>query len=398
MTKHAPTFVSLFSGCGGLDLGFVDAGYRCVTAVDLNEDAVAVHRENISAPVVIADLGKGYKAKSDWQDIDVVLAGPPCQGFSTIGKRRLDDPRNALILAAARIAVQIRPKVVLMENVSGVLAGKHRAFWEKMLGTLRRAGYKICQLICEGTQFGVPQIRKRVVAIAWRTSYSGTVTLPTSPGGTLRDALIGIKDSPNHRPNRLIAGSSPRMIANHILPGQKLCNVRLSERSVHTWDIPEVYGRTNKRERRILVALARRRRQKRLRNYGDADPVTAQALRWFVGQPVASILQRLIVKGYVRRVGNAYDLSHTFNGKFRRLVWDEPAPTVDTKYGDPYYFLHPEEPRAFTVREAARIQGFPDSFVFTGSERNHFQMIGNAVPPPLARIVGKYIRTHLLND
>ncbi len=130
-------------------------------------------------------------------------------------------------------------------------------------------------------------------------------------------------------------------------------------RSVHTWQIPRVFGHTSASERHVLESLVRRRRQQRLRSSGDADRWTASELRAAAGMPVASLLSGLIDKGYVRRVGSAYDLTHTFNGKFRRLAWDEPAPTVDTKFGNANYFLHPDQNRAFSAREAARIQGFP---------------------------------------
>src|SRR5207302_303230 len=121
------------------------------------------------------------------------------------------------------------------------------------------------------------------------------------------------------------------------------------------------------------------------------DPVSERHLRTELGYSVSSLLKRLIDKGYVRRVGRRYDLSHTFNGKFRRLSLDLPSLTVDTRFGNPRYFLHPTQQRGFTVREAARIQGFPDSFVFSGSESSQFRLIGNAVPPPLARGLASFV-------
>jgi DNA (cytosine-5)-methyltransferase 1 len=124
--------------------------------------------------------------------------------------------------------------------------------------------------------------------------------------------------------------------------------------------------------------------------------VTARELGAFLGHCIGGTLQALVTKGYVRRLGNAYDLTHTFNGKFRRLLWGQPAPTVDTRFGDPWYFLHPDENRAFTVREAARVQGFPDWFIFHGPERSQYRLIGNAVPPPLAALLGTFIRGTLL--
>ena len=107
----------------------------------------------------------------------------------------------------------------------------------------------------------------------------------------------------------------------------------------------------------------------------------------------------LIKKGFVRKSSkDTYDLTRTFNGKYRRLSWDTPSPTVDTRFGDPNYFLHPENNRGFSVREAARIQGFDDDFTFSDSARDNYKMIGNAVPPPLSEIVAKMIKTQILEN
>ncbi len=387
---------SLFCGCGGFDLGFLDAGFRCVAAFDIDPLAIMVHRKNLNSPAEICDLSQGPLPIDALRRIDVLLAGPPCQGFSTAGNRNPSDPRNGLLLTAGRIAVRAQPKVVLVENVAGVVAGAQRAYWEKLFRILRQGGYSVTELRCDGTSMGVPQKRRRVVALGWRDGKMGKVVLPEVAGSTLRRALSGINGAPNHMPRRMEPGSLSERVAARIRPGQKLSNVREGPHVVHTWEIPEVYGKTTKQERRVLEGLLRRRRQKRLRDFGDADPVTAQALRHFLGCAVADTLGRLIAKGFVRRVGRRYDLTHTFNGKFRRLPWDEPAPTVDTRFGDPWYFLHPKEDRAFTVRETARIQGFPDWFTFDGVERSQYRLIGNAVPPPAANLLAKYIRASLL--
>jgi DNA (cytosine-5)-methyltransferase 1 len=103
------------------------------------------------------------------------------------------------------------------------------------------------------------------------------------------------------------------------------------------------------------------------------------------------MVQSLIAKGYLRQVGQYIDLVHTYNGKFRRFRWDDIACTVDTRFGDPYLFLHPNEHRPFTVREAARIQGFSDSYVFAGSEVDQFRLIGNAVPPTMANAAAEIV-------
>jgi DNA (cytosine-5)-methyltransferase 1 len=115
------------------------------------------------------------------------------------------------------------------------------------------------------------------------------------------------------------------------------------------------------------------------------------------GAKAAELLASLVSKGYVRKIGRRFDLANTFNGKYRRLEWDRPSFTVDTRFGEPGYFLHPSEDRGFTVREAARIQGFPDSFRFFGDTRGQYRLIGNAVPPPMARFIAKIVKSALLS-
>ena len=108
------------------------------------------------------------------------------------------------------------------------------------------------------------------------------------------------------------------------------------------------------------------------------------------------MIKRLHAGDYLRKIGQRVDLSHTVNGKYRRLDWEHLAPAVDTRFGEPRYYLHPEEHRGLSEREAARIQGFPDDFEFSGSRAAQFRMVGNAVPPPLAQQLAIVIRDQLL--
>jgi DNA (cytosine-5)-methyltransferase 1 len=168
--------------------------------------------------------------------------------------------------------------------------------------------------------------------------------------------------------------------------------VRGGKNAIATWDIPEVFGHITEHERTVLELLRRLRRQERQRDYGDADPVSLDRLEAALGNRFHRILQRLIAKGYLKRVEGGIDLVGTFNGKFRRLAWDKPSCTVDTRFGSPRYFLHPTQQRGFTVREAARIQGFSDDYVFRGSEQAQYRIIGNAVPPPLGAMAAVFTK------
>lgn len=391
-SSKLPTFMSLFSGCGGLDLGFRQAGFVGILSVDIDQTALNVHKANLGGPTQCLDLTHGMPEIAASRSVDVLLAGSPCQGFSTVGLRRMDDPRNDLLLAASRIAVRYRPKVVVAENVLGAISGQHRAYWSELHGRFRALGYNTSDLPVDSHEFGVAQKRKRILLIAWRTACIPALDLEGSVPLVLRDVLGGLDGVSNHSPLTLQKGTNDYLIATRIKQGQKLTNSRAGDSAVHTWHIPEVFGRTNQRERQVLSEILKLRRQDRRRDFGDADPVATKGL---VREFGSDVIARLEAKNYLRRIGGHHDLTNTFNGKYRRLSLDSPSRTVDTKFGQPRLFLHPTENRGFTVREAARIQGFGDDFIFSGTLTQQFRMIGNAVPPPLARSVAKLVKNLL---
>lgn len=389
------TFISLFCGCGGLDLGFQQAGMKCIGAYDIDPVAIEHYNRNFQFQANHVDLAKGT-ACLPRERPDVVIAGPPCQGFSTAGMRRFDDPRNRLLIAAGKIALHFQPTVFIAENVAGSISGNHKVYWDRLEGLLRHDGYQTSLLICRADRMGLAQLRKRVILIAWRNRRSFRLSLPYSAPSLLRDTLTGIESTANHEPVHWPKGTKIGKIAAHIQQGQKLSNVRGGDRSVHTWDIPEVFGPTTVLERRVLEGIMRIRRTERRRATGDADPVRKSSLERHVGISVDQLLDSLLKKKYIRRIGKRYDLCHTYNGKFRRLRWDDVALTVDTRFGDPRLFLHPSENRGFTVREAARIQGFPDTYMFYGNLQDQFRVIGNAVPPPVAKSLASFIEESVL--
>jgi DNA (cytosine-5)-methyltransferase 1 len=379
-------FASLYSGCGGFDLGFIARGFRSSGAYDSNLEAVENFEANIGGPVNRVDLNNGVPNERSLFGIDALIAGPPCQGFSTAGKRLVNDERNHLLTLTGTLALRISPKVLVVENVAGALAGEHSRYWTELDTMMRVRGYRTHTLRCQAADLGMAQLRRRVLFFAWRTDREIQFAIPVVPRGDLRSALAGVSKQLNHEPQRLRPHSREWLIAQRIRPGQKLSNVRGGQNAVATWDIPEVFGEVTENERTVLEILRRLRRRERQRDHGDADPVSLVRLEAALGNPFRRLVDRLVVKGYVRRVEGGIDLVGTFNGKFRRLSWDKPSCTVDTRFGSPRYFLHPRYQRGFTVREAARIQGFADTYVFSGSERGQYRLIGNAVPPPLATL------------
>ncbi len=374
-----------------MDLGFIEAGFQPIAAFDNDPVAVSSYKQNIGPHIRQIDLRGDSEALADSVSrADVLVAGPPCQGFSTVGLNDPNDARNQLLLRTVEIACQHRPRVVVIENVRGLLGIGFRKYLNRLQSALEEAGYAVTTATLNASEHSVAQHRRRVFIVASRVGVV-SLDLRRQPPVTLRGALHGLDKTHTASAHVFPNGGREFAIATAIGPGQKLTNVRAGRGCVHTWAIPAVFGRTNAIERRVLEGLLVARRTQRVRSNGDADPVSAARLTRELGFPTAAILAALVNKGFVRRVGAGYDLTHSFNGKYRRLVWDEPAPTVDTRFGQPRYFLHPDEHRGFSVRETARIQGFPDDYVFPSSGQHAFRLIGNAVPPPLARAVAQQV-------
>lgn len=390
--KDNVSYISLFSGCGGLDLGFIRNGFKCVAAFDKNNLVIENYNNNIGKHGFQIDL-KNENVSNFFNDkIDIILSGSPCQGFSTAGKREFDDPRNSLMITTAEIALKIKPSLIVIENVPGVLSGKHKIYIDIITDLFKSNGYYVDIIKLNSIDYGVSQKRNRIFLFAWNSKkYIDIEIQKNNKKLSLDDAIRNIEFTQNHKPTFLDPRSLNGKIASNIKPGQKLCNVRGGSRSVHTWQLPDIFGHCTKKEIEILESLRILRRKIRTRSYGDADPVSLDDLQGYINCSVTKELGNLIRNGYVKMKDGKYDLTQTFNGLFRRLLKEEPSFTVDTRFGSPRYFLHPDENRGFTVREAARIQGFPDSYKFHGSESEQYKMIGNAVPPPLADRIASFI-------
>lgn len=391
------SFVSLFSGCGGLDLGFTQAGFQCSAALDLDSRSLETHKLNIGGEVFRHDLSQDFSPYQERFRPALVLSGSPCQGFSTIGKRKFEDARNSLLLRGAQIAVALGAQVFVTENVPAAQYGQHRHYWQQLQAYLEGQGYRCSTFVLSASDFGVAQLRRRLFIIATKTTPVEWKPCGSS-SKTLKDVIGDLAQTghgaKNHLP-RLLERDSELAIARRIQPGQKLCNVRGGARAVPTWEIPEVFGETTTKEKLLLNSLIKLRRRERVRETGDADPVEVASLSKALGWNAQSMVEALLKKGYLKRIGQRIDFSHTFNGKYRRLQWDALSMTVDTRFGSARNFLHPSKNRALTVREAARIQGFPDTFEFLGSVHDQYKMVGNAVPPPMARAIGEEIMKYL---
>ncbi|MFM0504297.1 DNA cytosine methyltransferase [Paraburkholderia caffeinilytica] len=387
-----PTVVSFFSGCGGLDVGFEKAGFDVRYAFDVDADALNTYNSNLPPVARHLDLSTNTPTVGP---VDVLLAGSPCQGFSTAGKRDSKDPRNQLLLRIPELVRANDPKVVVIENVPGVRSGAMKRYWTELESALRAQHFHVKTQEVSANEVGGAQLRKRVFMLCWRDQDADPVVPRSDCTKTLQQVLADIPaDAANHDLTAAALDRRTALIARQIGQGQKLSNVRGGPRSVHTWHIPQVFGATSKLEKQILQTLIRLRRQIRRRDHGDADPVDIRVLEKAFGQvETRSAISELVKKDYLERhESKRIDLRHTFNGLYRRLALDEPSYTVDTRFCSPRHFLHPTADRAFTAREAARIQGFEDNFVFIGAPSSVHRMIGNAVSPVVSQAIASLVR------
>ena len=281
----APTVTSLFSGCGGKDLGFIAAGFRVVWANDIEKSACETYRHNIGPHVVHADI-RGIPSDAIPQS-DVVIGGFPCQGFSIVGTRRLDDQRNFLYKEFKRVVRDKMPAVFVAENVRGLLNLAGGKVIRAMLEEFQELGYKVdCRLLNAPGFWYSAEHRERVIIVGNRLGLANPFPTPThGRQPSLPQFTLAFAQSPHLKPYRTICdvigdieelGGLPNheimsdwlkkkpqylRIMEHLDQGQKLCNVRLGPRSVYTWNIPEVFGETSHRERAVLEAIAGNRRR-----------------------------------------------------------------------------------------------------------------------------------------
>lgn len=397
--------ISLFSGCGGMDLGFIQAGFKIVWAGDNDFFAYQTYYFNLGPQINCVDL---RNIRGDTiPDADILICGPPCQGFSNVGKRNPNDERNYLYQEVIKIVKTKCPKVVVIENVKGLKSFQEGSLLGKIIYELEKIGYATEWNIINTVNFGIPQNRERLFIIANNLGINGIITgimekNRNIPLKILKEAIGDIEEVgtlANHFINYKVNGTYKR-IMNKISGGQKLCNTRLNNRSVHTWEIPDVFGRTTPLERDILITIAKHRRRKCYYKEGfswnDANPLSVDEILRITGGSKKETIDSLVQKGYLVAKGpDLYDLKHTFNGKFRRLRYDFPSEAILTNFGSPRNYIHPRADRPLTIRECARIQGFPDAFLFKGTVQSQYRQIGNAVPPPVSKIMANQIMSML---
>lgn len=366
--SSAPVVIDLFAGAGGLSEGLRQAGFRPVAAVDFDKHAVATYRHNHPGVPVIEDdianvTGKQLLELAATDAIDLIAGGPSCQGFSTHGKRMQDDPRNFLFVHFVRLVNEVRPKMFLMENVPGMLTYAKGAFKEQIEEAFAEIGYRSAFHKVVASDYGVPQMRHRVLFIGTRLDC-GDLSFP-APTHSDVDAslrpLVTFSDATSDLP--LMGNAYDKMTRQYVSSPQNAY---------------QEYARTGASDVVTLhVSRPLSEQAQSLANYirpGEGlRAVPVEAL------PDRFRRMRTISTGELRR--DCTTLYH-------RLDPNRPSYTITTYYRNVASgpFLHPHEDRALSHREAARLMSFPDRYEFLGSYIS--RQIGNAVPPLMARAIG----------
>ncbi|MGH7088449.1 MAG: DNA cytosine methyltransferase [Stellaceae bacterium] len=377
------TAIDLFSGAGGITLGLINAGFDVRLCSDAAECCEATHHSNFPAiPFIRRDIHNmtgadiRTEAKLGRGELDLLIGGPPCQGFSIIGQRELWDPRNGLFRQFMRIAEELRPKIIVIENVTGLATLEKGAVLAELGNAFRAAGYSIDCAELLAAQYGVPQMRWRMFFIGWRSDrrHRGGFPRPTHGRGGIGDMV------PNQTiPCALTEGFVTIREAIGDLPPVEAGGYATE----YLWAPEGLY-----QEAMRLNAPAR------LRNH-YAPRLSAQNLERLLhlrpGEDWRS-LPRELLPGSMRR---ALRKDHT--RRFRRMRWDGIARAIITRFRDPKSgeYIHPDQRRTISIREAARIQSFPDWFVFEATNSEQYDQVGNAVPPLLAKAVGAELRAVL---
>jgi DNA (cytosine-5)-methyltransferase 1 len=378
-----PTAVDLFSGAGGITLGLVNAGFNVVYCADLDEGCEATHKRNFpSIPFqrkAVQDIKGAEILKAtglQHGELDLLIGGPPCQGFSILGQREIWDPRNGLFREFIRVARELKPKCVVIENVTGLATLGAGRVLADIRDAFRGAGYNVDCAELLAAQYGVPQMRWRMFFVGWRLDQGkkGGFPLPTHGRAGIGDLV----------PNRKITSEES---GGFVTIREAIADLGVIEAGeVGTKYRRRSLGSYQEAMREGVTSLVANHYAPRL------SPQNIDRLRALKpGQDWRDLPRRLLPAGMQR----ALRKDHT--RRYRRMQWLGVARTIITRFRDPKSgeYTHPEQHRTISIREAARIQSFPDWFVFEGSYSQQYDQVGNAVPPLLAKAVGMELRDML---
>jgi DNA (cytosine-5)-methyltransferase 1 len=338
--------IELFAGIGGLALGAQAAGVDTVAAFDIWADAVDTFNHNLGNKAHVADLSIVAPEKileianCGIGELDILSGGPPCQGFSTVGKRDIRDKRNQLFKSFLSIAKHVKPRYLIIENVEGIVVMKNGAVAREMSTMLNEMGYAVDWRIVQSCDFGVPQLRKRFILIA--SSYGEKQALIPTPRPS---AYLTVEDAIGDLPP-LNSGQSTFCYSSPPLTRYQ-AELRGENTSLHNHE------------------AARH----------SADLVKA--------------ISFIPDGGNRKSIPDEFQPKSGFHNSYARLASWKPAVAVTSNMRKPSSArcVHPFQNRGLTVREGLRLQGFPDSFEILGSRTSQYLQVGNAVPPILAKSI-----------
>jgi len=376
-----PIAVDLFAGAGGLSLGLEQAGYDVAAAVEYDPIHAAVHEFNFSyGKTFCMDVskitGSEIRSKSgiDGQEIHLVAGGPPCQGISMMGRRAIDDPRNALLKEFVRVVLELKPRYFLMENVAGLMVGDHRQLLDEVVELFEQSGeYSVVKPIrvLQAAEYGTPQSRRRMILLGFQKdapvpSYPVPSCTPRTIKGKLPESLTlplgpSVSDALSDLPD---ADDFPELLSEDSVLGAVYGNASDYAAPLRGTALDsDDYSRPRPPAQHGLTSSARTvHTQKSIDRFRAAVPGTTEKVSRFLRLHPEGIANTL-------RAGTASD----------RGAHTAPRP------------IHYAYSRVITVREAARLHGYPDWFRFHVTKWNGFREIGNSVPPLLGRAVGAAI-------
>ncbi|RIA09901.1 DNA (cytosine-5)-methyltransferase 1 [Flavobacteriaceae bacterium MAR_2010_72] len=371
--------IDLFSGCGGMTLGFHWAGFNSVLASDIDENCEKTFTKNFpETPFLCGDLSEFTKEDFDSvissKQVDVILGGPPCQGFSLANKRRnkvSEDPRNKLFYEFVKTIDWYNPKAFVMENVKGLLSMQSGQVMKQILEEFQSAGqfgYEVGYEVLKASDYGVPQSRERVIVIGIRKDLYTIPVFP--PKKEIQEITVGdaISDLPSINAGEGEASmpylSSPKNVYQKLM---------------------------RKHSTQVFNHVAMKHTQRLIERFKAIKP----------GQNLLDVWE---THGAVKRGSPNEKSKIKFSQNNQRLFKNKPAPTIAASFQS--NFIHPYLDRNFTAREGARLQSFPDDFIFEGMRTkmswekglSQYQQIGNAVPPLMAFEIALTLKSVLEND
>ena len=347
-----PTVIDLFCGCGGLSMGFIHAGYNVVLGVDNDEAALKTFKANhgdaktLTMDLSLPDAAK-IISKGVGHPIDVIVAGPPCQGFSLTGPRNFDDKRNKLYLSVIRLVGELKPKAFLIENVPGLVRLYGGAIKDEIIRRFESKGYEVTMQILCAADYGVPQMRKRVFFVGLKKELGEfSFPAPTHNSKTYVSCADAISDLPSRQKEL----------------GQEIDKYLTSPKTEYQ---KKIRGKCNTLYNHIAT------------KHTD-----------LVKNVISQVPEGKDYRSLPAGVGE----SRKFNEAWTRYHSQKPSHTIDTGHRNHFHYKYDRVP---TIRENARLQSFPDSFVFYGTKTQQNRQVGNAVQPLLGYNVGTQLLKYI---